>query len=67
MDIEKIRRMNDEELSAKLEELYEEKANIRIQSALAPLENPMRIQHLRRTVAKIKTVQTEREAGSNND
>ncbi len=61
MDIDEVRNMNDEELRAKLEELRQEKANLRVQSALAPPENPMRIVEIRKTIARIKTVQNERE------
>ena len=61
MDIEEVRRMNDEELRAKLDDLRHEQANLRVQSALAPSENPMRIVEIRKTIARIKTVQNERE------
>lgn len=61
MDIEDVRNMTDEELTSKLNELKEEKAEIRMQKVIAPPENPMRIREIRRTVARIKTVLRERE------
>ncbi len=67
MDIEEIRRMNVEELNSTLERLRDEKANIRVQSAFAPIDNPMRIRDIRKDVARIKTVLNEREAEINND
>ena len=60
MDIEEIRRMNDEELGAKKRELKQEQANLRMQQSVAPLEDPSRIRRIRRTIARINTVQNER-------
>lgn len=62
MNIEQVRQLNDEELEAKLRELSEEQADLRIQASLAPIENPMRLREIRKTIARIKTVQNEREA-----
>lgn len=61
MDIDEIRGMTDEQLEAKLEELKEEKSEIRMQQVVAPPENPMRQREIRRTIARIKTVLRERE------
>lgn len=61
MDIEEIRGMTDEQLEAQLEELKEEKSEIRMQKVVAPPENPMRTREIRRTIARIKTVLRERE------
>lgn len=60
MDIEEVRQMNDEELAAKKRELREEKGNLRMQQSVAPLEDPSRIRRIRRTIARINTVQNER-------
>ncbi len=60
MDIEEIRKMNDEELAAKKRDLKEEQANLRMQQSVAPLEDPSRIRKIRRTIARINTVQNER-------
>lgn len=61
MDIETIRQMTDEELDSKLQDLKEEQAEIRMQKVVAPPENPMRIKEIRKSIARIKTVQRERE------
>lgn len=66
MDIDEIRNMNDEKLNAKLDELQEEQAELRMQQAVAPLENPMRIKSVRRTIARLKTVRRERELREEN-
>lgn len=61
MEIEDVRNRNDEELRAKLNELKQEQANLRMQKAVTTLENPMRLKNIRRTIARIKTVFRERE------
>lgn len=61
MDIEEIRQMTHEELTAKLNDLKKEKSEFRIQNVIAPPENPMRSREIRRTIARIKTVLQERE------
>jgi large subunit ribosomal protein L29 len=61
MEIDEVRKLNDEELTAKLDELKEEQANLRMQKAVTTLENPMRLKTIRRTIARIKTVLRERE------
>ncbi|MFP4686615.1 MAG: 50S ribosomal protein L29 [bacterium] len=62
MDIEQIRQMNDEELRAKKRELKEELGNLRMQKSVAPLENPMRSPEIRKTIARINTIENERES-----
>jgi large subunit ribosomal protein L29 len=44
-----------------LGELKEELFNLRFQSALGQLENPMRVREVRKSIARIKTVLRERE------
>ena len=52
------------ELAGKLAELKEELFNLRFQMATRQLENPMRIREVRKNIARIKTVQRERELKS---
>ena len=65
MEIEQIRQMNNEELRAKKLELEEELSNLRMQKSVTPLENPMRVPAIRKTIARINTVQNvpERQEG----
>ena len=51
--------MKPEELTAKIAELKEELFNLRFRLATGQLENPMRIKEVKKTIARIKTVQTE--------
>ncbi|MGN0941151.1 MAG: 50S ribosomal protein L29 [Selenomonadaceae bacterium] len=56
-----IREMQDGELVTKLASLKEELFNLRFQLATGQLENPARIREVKKTIARIKTVQRERE------
>ena len=58
--IEDLRIKNDDELSADLADLKREQFNLRFQSATNQLENPARVTKVRRTIARIKTLQSER-------
>lgn len=60
MKVKEIRELNDEELEEKLKELKEELFNLRFQAATGQLENVKRIKEVRRSIARVKTVQRER-------
>ena len=55
-----LRTKTDDQLSDQLVELKREAFNLRFQSATNQLERPARIQEVRRDIARIKTLQTER-------
>jgi ribosomal protein L29 len=65
MKTKDLRDLNDEELIQKLDDLKEELFNLRFQKSLNRLENPMRIRFVKRDIAKVKTIQTERKRGNN--
>ncbi|WP_380872712.1 50S ribosomal protein L29 [Sphingomonas sp. DBB INV C78] len=50
----------DDQLSEQLGELKREQFNLRFQAATSQLEKPSRVREVRRTIAQIKTLQTER-------
>ena len=50
----------DDQLQTELQELKREQFNLRFQSATNQLEAPARIREVRRSIAKIKTLQGER-------
>ena len=50
----------DDQLQTQLSELKREAFNLRFQSATNQLERPARIKEVRRAIAQIKTLQTER-------
>ncbi|EGD58185.1 50S ribosomal protein L29 [Novosphingobium nitrogenifigens DSM 19370] len=57
---EDLRVKSDDQLSADLAELKREQFNLRFQAATNQLERPARIREVRRQIARIKTLQTER-------
>ena len=52
----------DDQLSTQLTELKREQFNLRFQAATNQLEKPSRVREVRRTIAQIKTIQTQRSA-----
>jgi large subunit ribosomal protein L29 len=50
----------DDQLQQQLSELKREQFNLRFQSATNQLEKPSRVREVRRTIARIKTLQTQR-------
>jgi large subunit ribosomal protein L29 len=58
--IEGMRVKSDDQLSGDLAELKREAFNLRFQAATNQLERPARIKEVRRDIARIKTLQTER-------
>ncbi|SDC03334.1 LSU ribosomal protein L29P [Sphingomonas sp. YR710] len=54
----------DDQLSADLGELKREQFNLRFQAATNQLEKPSRVRVVRRTIAQIKTLQTQRSAAA---
>ena len=61
MKIKEIREMSAEQLAEKLMELKKDLFNPRLQHATNQLENPGKIADVKKDIAKIKTVQRERE------
>jgi large subunit ribosomal protein L29 len=50
----------DDQLSTQLIDLKREAFNLRFQAATNQLEKPSRVREVRRTIARIKTLQNER-------
>ena len=61
MKAEEIRDLTDDELARKLADLKEELFNLRFQMATGQLDNPMRMKAIKKDIARVKTVQRERE------
>ena len=57
---EDLRARTDDQLADQLVELKREQFNLRFQAATNQLERPARIKEVRRAIAQIKTLQTER-------
>ena len=58
--IDDLKVKGDDELSTHLGELKREQFNLRFQSATNQLEKPSRVREVRRGIARIKTLQSER-------
>ncbi|WP_414682947.1 50S ribosomal protein L29 [Longimicrobium sp.] len=56
-----IREMTDQEIAERIEQLNEEGFRLRFRSATQQLENPILLRNIRRDIARLKTVQRERE------
>ena len=61
MKANEIRKMSGAELETKLLELKKDLFQLRLQHATNQLENPGKIADVKKDIAKIKTVQRERE------
>jgi len=57
-----IRKFKTEELNQKIVELKAELFNLRFQQAVGQLENTARVKTVRKTIAQMKTIITERES-----
>ncbi len=60
MNVKEIRNMSNEELGKEILSLQEELYKLRFAQATGSLENPARMREIRKTIARIKTIQTER-------
>jgi large subunit ribosomal protein L29 len=55
-----LKTRTDDQLTEQLADLKREQFNLRFQAATNQLEKPSRIREVRRTIAQIRTLQTER-------
>lgn len=64
MKTKELRELSIEELGARRRELRQEILNLRVQQQIGQLENPSRLRLLRREVARIETLITQRSTSS---
>jgi large subunit ribosomal protein L29 len=57
MKVKDLKELTMEELDQQLQDIKKEQFNLQVQQVSGQLENPARIKQLRRTVARIKTIQ----------
>lgn len=60
MKVKELRDLTSDELSRKLSDLKEELFNLRFQLATGQLENPVRVQEVRKNIARVMTIIHER-------
>ncbi|KAA5603935.1 50S ribosomal protein L29 [Roseospira marina] len=58
--VEDLRQMSADQLTEKLIELKKEQFNLRFQAASGQLANTARVREVRRSVARIKSIQSEK-------
>jgi len=61
MKTSEIRAMTRQEMTTKLDELYQEQFNLRFQASTRQLANTNRLRQVRREIAQVKTVLRELE------
>ena len=60
MQAKEIRELNEQDITAKIAELEEERFRLTFRSGTEAIENPLRLRFIRRDIARLKTVQNER-------
>ena len=61
MKTTEIRELSAAELDTKLADLKEQLFNLRFQMATGQCENPTKVREVKKSIARIKTIQRERE------
>lgn len=59
-EVEKIKKLDDATINKNIEDLKKELFNLRLQAAVGKLENTARIGKIKKQIARMKTVLTER-------
>lgn len=65
MNVKDIREKTDAELTNQLKSLKEELFHLRFQHAINQLDNPMRINAVKKDIARVNTILREREIQKN--
>jgi large subunit ribosomal protein L29 len=63
MRADEIRELGAEDITARIQELEEERFRLKFRSATEPLEDPLRLRVIRKDIARLKTIATERAKG----
>ncbi len=67
MKAEEIREMSDADIRARIAEMEEERFRLKFRSATETLEDPLQLRTIRRDIARLKTVQRERELAASTE
>jgi large subunit ribosomal protein L29 len=60
MKMQEIRELNENDLAVRVRDLSEEYFKLRFQHGVRPLENTARLKQLKKTIARMKTIISER-------
>ena len=61
MQADEMREMTDDDIRVRITELDEERFRLRIRGGTQPLEDPLRLRAIRKTIARLQTVLRERQ------
>jgi len=67
MRVEEIRALDDTQLAQELEDAHRELFNLRFRHASRQLEDPNQLRSMRKTIARIKTIMSERNTAEGDD
>jgi large subunit ribosomal protein L29 len=67
MRAEEIRELSDADIRARVGEMEEERFRLKFRSATETLEDPLRLRTIRRDIARLKTIQRERELAASQE
>jgi len=56
-----LRQLSDTELTKRIQEEEDSLANLKFQKVMGQLENPMKIGHIRKDIARMKTILRQRQ------
>jgi large subunit ribosomal protein L29 len=62
MKQQEITTMSEEDVKDNLSNFTEQLVKMKLTHKIAPMENPLQIRHVRKTIARLKTELTKREA-----
>ncbi|MDD2279577.1 MAG: 50S ribosomal protein L29 [Bacteroidales bacterium] len=60
MKATEIRELTDKEIEERIDTYHAQLLKLRMNHAISPLDNPLKIKEMRRTIARMKTILTER-------
>jgi large subunit ribosomal protein L29 len=60
---DEIREMGPDDITARIKDLEEERFRLKFRSATEPLEDPLRLRSIRKDIARLKTIASERAKG----
>ena len=67
MRADEIRDLSDADIRTRIGEMEEERFRLKFRSATETLEDPLRLRTIRRDIARLKTIQRERELAASAD
>ena len=67
MRADEIRELSDADIRVRIGEMEEERFRLKFRSATETLEDPLRLRTIRRDIARLKTIQRERELAASTE